>query len=276
MDYRLQYGSDFHLKAGDSNFSALLEPSAPDLALCGDIGDPFSDVYAAFLGWCSPRWAHVFVIAGNHEYFTQDPLVDMAETERQIRRVCHGAGPNVVFLQKEVYFLPAQGVAIMGTTLWSAPELRRWDKMSDEFIGAPGSRGEYNAIFKKDEYTGRRRPLHPSDITALSLNQSSWIRRTLNSTWGAVDGWRVIVLTHYLPTYALNPDSFRHHPLRSCYALEMEDMFKSPVRVWICGHSHTAQRIEYDNGCIVTLNPYGYKKEQGRNGFTRAAVIKLS
>ena len=273
MDYRLQYGSDFHLKADGPDFSTLLVPVAPDLALCGDIGDPFSDVYAAFLGWCSAQWRRVFVITGNHEYFTENPLIDMNETERHIRTVCAKAGPNIVFLQKEVYFIPEHGVAIMGTTMWSTPELRRWDMMSYKFIGAPGLRGEYNAIFKKDEYTGRRRPLHPSDITALSLNQTSWLRRTLNSTWGAVDGWRVIVLTHYLPTYRLNPESYKHHTLRSCYAVEMEDLFKKPVRAWVCGHSHTAQHIDYDSGCVVTLNPFGYKKEQGRNGYKPNAVV---
>jgi Calcineurin-like phosphoesterase len=272
--YMLQYGSDFHLTEKSPPFSLLLEPSAPDLALCGDLGDPFSDVYGQFLQWCSRRWERVFVIAGNHEYFVSESTVDMAATEAQIRRTCEAAGPNVIFLQKGTFLIPSHKVVVLGTTLWSTPELRRWDTMSEDFLGSPGSRGEYRAIFKDDEYTGKRRPLHPSDITAISQNQIAWLRRQLHPTWGTIpEGWRVIVLTHYLPTYRLNPPTYKDHKWRSCYALSMDELLKEPVVAWICGHSHTAQTLRFDTGCLVTLNPFGYEHEAGNNGFSRRKSV---
>jgi hypothetical protein len=272
----LQYGSDFHLNTESPPFSILIEPAqgAHALALCGDLGDPFSGLYSDFLRWCSIHWPLVFVIAGNHEYFVKDSRIGMADTEARIRQVCVAAGPNVVFLQQNMYLIEKYKIAVLGTTMWSTPELRRWSSMSEDFLGNPGSRGEYNAMFKNDEYTGQRRPMHPSDVTELSLRQSSWLRTSLNMTWGSIpEGYRAIVLTHYLPTFKLNPPQYKDHKWRSCYAQAMDDMMKEPVVAWLCGHSHSAQTLRFDTGCLVSLNPLGYKREAGKNGYSRRATV---
>jgi hypothetical protein len=272
--YVLQYGSDFHLDSKSPPFSLLIEPACPDLALCGDLGNPFSQIYSDFIHWCARRWTRVFVIAGNHEYFVKDSAIGMNDTEAQIRSVCAAAGGNVIFLQKDLYFIESHKLVIAGATLWSTPELRRWSQMSADFLGNPGVRGEYNAIFKHDEYTDEMRPLHPSDITEISVNQVTWLRGALNSAWGSIpEGWRVIVLSHYLPTYKLNQPRFADHPLRSCYSNAYDDLLQKPVVAWVCGHSHTAKTLRFDTGCLVTLNPLGYEKEAGKNGYRRRATI---
>ena len=274
MPYSLQYGSDFHLKENNNvTFDSLLSPDAPDLALCGDIGDPFSEVYGQFLKWCSNHWRRVFLVPGNHEYFTKDAQIGMGETLAQIRRLCVSAGNNVYCLQKDVFYIPDEQIAIVGTTMWSTPDVRHWDVMTEGFIGSPGSRGEYKAIYTADEYTGLRRPLHPSDIMSISVNQTAWIQKTLQQLKHG--GWRCIVLTHYLPTHDLNDARFLEHSLKSCYAVEMKEFFKTPVVAWICGHSHTAKMLQYDTGVRVMLNPYGYGPEHETNGFRRDAVLKL-
>ena len=271
MPYSLQYGSDFHLKDNKTvAFEDLLKPVALDLALCGDIGDPFSTIYGDFIQWCAKRWQRVFVIAGNHEYFTDDKKIGIYETQSRIRTTCLAAGSNVHFLQKEVHLIEEEGIAVIGTTMWSVPDLRHWDKLCDSFIGTPGSRGEYNAIFMPDEYTGVSRPMHPSDITRISIEQSTWIRKTLREL--EERGWRVIVLTHYLPTHDLNDARFTNHSLRSCYAVEMKDLFTKPVVAWICGHSHTARKLHYNTGVDVMLNPFGYKQDHGSNGYRANAT----
>ena len=270
MSYSIQYTSDLHLD-GSVAFETLLKPVANDLALCGDIGDPFSEIYERFLRWCSRSWSRIFLISGNHEYFNSKGT--MKDTEQRIRSLC--LNTNIVFLQKEAFFLAEHKIVIIGLTLWSQPDLRRWDQLSSGFIGDPGSRGEYKAIFKPDEYTGALRPLHPSDITQIHLEHREYLKKALNSTWGIVpDGWSVIVLTHHMPTYLLNQNEFRDHPLNSCYASNLDALIKPPIQAWICGHSHSPASLLFGCYVFVTLNPYGYKG-QAKEKYSSTASIRF-
>lgn len=279
-NYTLQFASDLHLDpSGGSVFDSLLKPVAKDLALCGDIGDPWSAVYMDFLAWCSVRWERVFLLAGNHEYFTEGPATwgsadkTYSGVEAEIRRVA-SRHSNVFFLQEEVYLIDSVKIAIVGATLWTAPALRRWDKMSGSVIGdGPGCRGEYSSIYKRDEYTGKLRTFHPSDITSLYVRQSQFLSRYLNSSWGGVPAdYRVIVLTHHLPSLTVVPDEHRDSTLVSCYATALDGLLKEPVVAWICGHSHRGRHIQLDSGCLLALNPLGYKSDQGVSGYSPVAT----
>jgi len=271
--YRLQYASDLHLKPGSAPFNVLIEPVAPDLALCGDIGDPFSPIYADFIKWTATRWTRVFIIAGNHEYFSENPHILMEDVENQIRLIAEKSGPNVIFLQKEIYTIESHKILIVGATLWSTPSLRHWDLLVDGFIGSPGFRGEYKAIHKLDEYSGLARLIHPSDIIDFCNNHIAFLQNTLHPTWGKVpDGWRVIVLTHHLPTYELNA-AHSSNVLKSCYAVALDNLIKEPVVAWLCGHSHKAGVLRNKSGTLTALNPLGYKKELLTSGYSRKACI---
>lgn len=276
-NYKLQYVSDIHLEKGYLPFSDLIEPDAPDLALVGDIGDPYSQVYADFLKWCSLRWARIFLLTGNHEYFTDVPKPDrtVEKIDEHIHRLCTKISPNIYFLQKGVYLIQEHKVAVLGATLWSAPDLRHWDKLVTGFIGDPGSKGEYNAIFKPDEYTGLMRPYHPTDITALHMDHKCFISKELGPYAEVVPSdYRVIVLSHHMPTYSLNKPEYIDHPLKSCYASPLDYLMKEPLVAWICGHSHDPMSLRYDTGTLVTLNPVGYKN-QSKKEFSRNATITV-
>ena len=280
-NYSLQFASDIHLEYFVPPFEQILTPKAQDLALIGDIGSPYEPVYLDFLRWCAQRWGRVFVLAGNHEYFTKSPAEwngterTLSTVDAQIRKVCSAAGKNVIFLQEDAYFIEQHRIAVIGATLWTSPDLRRWDQLGPSVVGdGPGCRGDYADIYMRDEYTGKLRNAHPSDITRLNTQHSAVIRRFLNQDWGKIpEGWRVVVLTHHLPTKALNPPEFANHPLNSCYACSMDDLFKKPVVAWLSGHSHRARDLRIDTGCLLALNPYGYKHEQGRTSYVQTSHI---
>jgi len=46
--YTLQYASDLHIDAESPPFHMLIEPVATELAILGDIGNPFSQLYKDF------------------------------------------------------------------------------------------------------------------------------------------------------------------------------------------------------------------------------------
>ncbi len=67
---QIQLASDLHLeKNSNIPFDQLIKPSAPWLALCGDIGYCEQEIYQNFIKWVSTKFEKVFVIAGNHEYY---------------------------------------------------------------------------------------------------------------------------------------------------------------------------------------------------------------
>ena len=40
------------------------------LCLCEDIGYPHTKIYKWFITWCSEHFTKVFIITGNHEYYS--------------------------------------------------------------------------------------------------------------------------------------------------------------------------------------------------------------
>ena len=72
---RIQYISDLHLEYNTqsvipgtalSEYDDLLVPTAPILALLGDIGDPDNPSLEHFLQWATARWSQVLYVTVNH------------------------------------------------------------------------------------------------------------------------------------------------------------------------------------------------------------------
>ena len=269
--FKIQYASDLHLDDESPPFEMIMDPVAPNLALCGDIGNPFSKIYYNFLKWCKTHWTGVFLIAGNHEYFTKDVTTTMDNTEKRIQEICSELG--IFFLQKGVYRDDTHKLLIVGCTLWSSPDIRKWDRITDGFIGDPGTRGDYKLINKYDEYTNKSRKLHPSDIIEINRDHVAFLEKVLRRA--KLDEFRVLVLTHHLPSSILVDPKHKGNPLSSCYANNLDYLLKEPVVAWICGHSHTGVSVRNNAGTLCTMNPHGYKSEVLTSGYTRTALMTI-
>lgn len=65
--------SDIHIEFSQSPILSSPEPRLNFLFLVGDIGIPSKDEkYEKFLLDCASKFEKVFVIAGNHEYYTSE------------------------------------------------------------------------------------------------------------------------------------------------------------------------------------------------------------
>ena len=254
MSFQLQYISDIHLEHHDKNNegylvpSMFLKPSASYLALCGDIGNPDLPTYEALLRWCSKSYKLVFLVAGNHEFYNyrSSQKSDMDTRLQKIRTMC-SAYNNIIFLNRDTYYLPEYNLRILGCTLWSDTSSGDEEKIIMYMNDA------------RNILVDGETPFLPTKMTELHHIDRDWINDELAKAREKNES--VIVLTHYLPSYQLIHEKYQGHPLNMCFASNCEDLLQEPVKVWICGHSHTGMKVNLF-GVQCLMNPYGYPGER--------------
>jgi len=113
---RLQFVSDLHLNLRPKEtFETMLVPTAPILALLGDIAPVRDPNLRQFLEWCSQRWETVLYVPGNEELIHRDYSVDTAV--KNLKVVC-SRFPNVHVMDKDT-FVSDDGIIVIGCTFWS-------------------------------------------------------------------------------------------------------------------------------------------------------------
>lgn len=110
--FSLQYISDIHLEKINIIPYKQLNPISNNIALLGDIGNPFTQVYKDLLKHVSTNFDNVFLISGNHEYYFNSIL----NTNNQISEVANSFN-NVHFLNNTS--ISVNNYNIIGSTLWS-------------------------------------------------------------------------------------------------------------------------------------------------------------
>lgn len=264
--FQIQYVSDIHLEhhdkynEGQITPSMFLKPSAPYVALCGDIGIPELKAYETFVHWCSENFEKVFLVAGNHEYYTyRCPIKnDIATKQKKIRDLVEQYS-NVHFLECDSYLLQEYNIRILGCTLWSDTSHGDEEKI---ILGMNDSRN----IYEKGQD-----PLLPRQMAAYHFAQKEWLNKEIKSAVNKQEN--ILILTHYLPSFQLIAEKYAGNPFNTCFASNCEDLLRAPVKAWICGHSHAGVHKEI-SGVQLCMNPYGYPGERvdTRN---RAQILTL-
>lgn len=290
---KIQYLSDIHLETHNhtskSLFEKILKPSAPYLALCGDIGYPGAQLYEPFLEYCSKNFEHVFYIAGNHEFYndmksikflktkkyieksvTEDELRrlslrfsrDTQETRTQkIREICQQF-PNIHFLDKETFIIPDTNIIVVGCTLWSKLDMN--PHMLPQF-------NDFHRICEDKDTL-----LMPKTYNDWNVEHVEFLCSTLIKLHDDSPDLKVLVLTHHCPTYDIIVDKYLEDPdnMNSFFAnKDLVNPFGKNVKAWICGHTHGCKEIDV-NGTVVATNTFGYEWET-IDGFKPDAIIEF-
>jgi hypothetical protein len=131
----LQIASDLHLEfglEGGRTFADILTPSAPVLALLGDIGiltdAEHQAAYRRLVHWCCERFEAVLLVTGNHEYYNQgshgvgrggaSTCTTKEAVDRGLVAMCTSYD-NLYLLNSDEGAMDINGVLVLGTTLWS-------------------------------------------------------------------------------------------------------------------------------------------------------------
>jgi predicted phosphodiesterase len=203
------------------------------LALLGDIGNPMNDGYQDFIISLSDHYKKILVIAGNHEYYSGEP---MEIINQKIEDVCNSRA-NIEFLNNKTTVLP-NGQVVIGSTLWShippehAEEVNR--KLND-----------YHQIH--DFSIELNNELHERSV--------EFIQKELSQI-NANDN--VVVLTHHSPL--LNGTSYPKYentPTNHAFSTDLLHLINHPINVWAFGHTHYQVDMMVNDVQILS-NPIGY------------------
>ncbi|QIN54180.1 metallophosphoesterase [Cedratvirus kamchatka] len=250
----IQAVSDLHLEFHTTLSFLKLTPCANYLALCGDVGSPALPLYREFISWCSERWKKVFLVAGNHEYYSARETVP--EIKEKIKGIVSNF-PNVYFLDDQG--MEVDGFRIYGTTLWSEVENKRFirDNMND-----------YRRInIKENHYTKNISLQDMLDMHKVCLEK---LKEEISTC--AKISHTLVILSHYLPSYQCIDDKYKNNACNSAYASNLEDLIRPPVVLWLYGHSHQAKEVEINSVPCIS-NPLGYPGE--KTGFCDHRIISV-
>jgi predicted phosphodiesterase len=205
---RFHYISDLHLEKRVDFPRHLSFCKNIPLFLAGDIGNVYKSNYKDFLHIASAGSKHVFLVAGNHEYHTQNTF---EEVNYQIEALCSQIG-NITFLNKKA--VQYEGYTVVGATLWThSPSY---------------------GISPRRALENKRHRLDVSFIERAMQKQDKVIVVTHH-----LPSYKLIV-----PGYANNP-SFRDILFR--WASHSDHLIKPPLQSWICGHTHLALKTSINN-----------------------------
>jgi len=224
------YISDIHLEKYSRdkfrNVKLLEDKKITDtLFLAGDIGNPFEENYQEFLRICSYRYENIFLMSGNHEYWNK---YGIEKTDEEIRK---NLPSNIFYVKNSI--VEMENAFVLGCVLWS------------HIIGKEGvGKGDDNILF-------RGQPLKQKGLNELHRKDVIFLE---NSLFNLLDtNKKVIVLTHFAPSYQMCIPKYQKSPFRNRFYTNLEHLISNPITQWICGHSHSTITRTI-NGVPVSIN----------------------
>lgn len=267
---RCYYLSDLHLEA--RQFGMAL-PKGDVLIIAGDLCharclDPArTDRYSIeqrgrakrVIDEALRKFAHVLLIAGNHEHY--DGVFE--DTAELLRRHL----PGVTVLDNEA--VEIDGLRFFGSTLWS--DLSHHNEA--EVTAIRKGMGEYFFVKTRGDPDQPLAKLRPADTHR--AHEIAWAR--LREAVTAEPHRQTVVVTHHAPSrLGLNP-RFAGNGLDPAYASNLDDEITAfdNVPVWVHGHTHIAKTYRIGR-TTVRSNALGFAAKGGAApGFSVKAHFEI-
>ncbi|KAI1352586.1 Ser/Thr protein phosphatase superfamily [Xylaria sp. FL0043] len=264
----LQVISDIHLESPKAYDIFEITPKAPYLALLGDVGYVSHEQgYFDFLRRHLLKFRTIFLVLGNHEPWhstwdaTKEAVRGFERKISQERQSSAGLG-EIVLLDRAIYHIKEEAeesVAIIGCTLFSRVPAQSIEAVSfgvnDFYRIENWTVEEHNAMFEGD---------------------LQWLNEQVLS----LRGNKIVVLTHYSPTFDERTTDPKHRasPIHAGFASDLSNSLvwlSGDVAVWAFGHTHfNCDYVDERTGKRVVTNQRGYYFSQSL-GFDEDKVIEL-
>lgn len=263
---KFQYISDIHLEFLKK--IPKIEKLANNLCLLGDIGHPTSKIYNQFIKECSLNYKNVFLLYGNHCYYSK------TNTMTELEELTKSFPDNVYFLNNKRVFIDKNDnvydnvtdnvdkdndkeknvIKIIGATLWSDIKYDISYYINDYYM------------IKTD--SGKLTPYESSELFRQS---KKFILDELNN-----DTTKTILLTHHGANDICNSIHYKDSPLKSAFVTNIPELLEfKHLYACINGHTHASINEEINNIKFLS-NCYGYPNENKKIvNYNKDAILEI-
>ncbi|CZR51159.1 probable Ser/Thr protein phosphatase superfamily [Phialocephala subalpina] len=262
----IQIISDLHLEAPKSYDLFEIIPTAPCLALIGDIGCVKDPEYFSFLERQLYKFKTVFLILGNHEPYhsnwaTVKQRIRQFEEEISVKHSARNLG-LFVFMDQTRYDI-SPNITLLGCTLFSNVLPSQTESVSfglNDFYHIEGWAVE--------------------DHNRAHIADLGWLNAQVKSITETEPGRKITILTHYSPTTSSEAIDPMHSQskISSGFSTDLSGELcwtNEVVQVWAFGHTHfNCDLIEESTGKRVLTNQRGYYFSQSA-GFDASMCIEM-
>ncbi|KAL2008809.1 hypothetical protein VTN00DRAFT_7003 [Thermoascus crustaceus] len=220
-------------------------PKAPYLILAGDIGRLCDyDSYQLFLQRHCAQFRRVFLVLGNHEFFTL-----RAEALEKVDRLQRdpALSEKLTVLNRMRIDIEDSKVTVLGCMLQTRIDLSAKDIVTKKV-------GDSRHV--RDWTVEDHNAEHEVDV--------NWLKKQLAILKQEAPDRKVLVVTHYAPTfYKTSNPVHAESPLRTAFCTELlgGEARSWPgignVRYWVFGHTHWCTEFRI-GGITVVANQRGY------------------
>ncbi|KAF8310405.1 hypothetical protein DL93DRAFT_2062114 [Clavulina sp. PMI_390] len=271
----IQIMSDLHLEFGTQYQDFDVTPSAPILALVGDIGRAVDDAFFVWLRKMLRKFEAVLLVMGNHEFYGSSYVKSSSSADADKTTPQLG---EFVFLDRRSWSPPQNpNLVILGCTLWSELDPANVPSISQQLNDFYQINGMTTGLF---DY------LHERDC--------QWLEAQLNTltappppsssqgdTSGAAAKKTVVVMSHHAPYDHGTANPVYEVPenlTRSGFSSDLSKpaagvnlrgasrtrgpLVRSPVHTWVYGHTHWSSDTTVE-GVRIVSNQRGYIQADG-------------
>lgn len=237
--------SDLHLEVGQQYQTFDFPVAGNFLILAGDIGRLTDyEGYRVFLERQVQRFAKVFLVLGNHEFFELGYEEGISKAEQLSQEP--SLQDKLVLLNQQVWVDETSGAIIMGCTLWSSVPDSARDMVESKV-------SDYKKIsgWSVDKHNQRH------------AKEAAWLGSELASLSNArahvVGGRDVLVVTHHAPSLTgTSAPEHANNPWTPAFATDLlPGLNTDRVKTWVFGHTHHTTELFCD-GVRLVANQRGY------------------
>lgn len=249
---KIQLLSDTH------DFDYIINEHADVIVHAGDFSNNMNGAMQ-FIKQCQALHKDFVFVLGNHDYY--DTNIDQTVDFLIQNYPQHFLSPKNP--------IKIQGYTFVGGTLFSnfranrltTDQIEIWQqhqKIAQDWV----------LDFKKIRSGQQDEVLTPQDYVA-------YFDACLAHILQYKDQDKVVVVTHFPPHLACLDPFWGNHPATSLLnPYFINDLEITGFKTWLCGHTHTAVDTVVE-GCRLVINPLGYAREHGNNGYRADLIIEV-
>jgi predicted phosphodiesterase len=245
----MQIASDLHIEYNTDLIPDPLRyftPTSNTLILAGDVGSLYKiDQLYGFLFKVCNLYKNVIYVPGNHEYYHVKgyKYLSMKVLSERLESIGTRIRNLTILNNKSIQLTGDDNkpVIVLGSTLWS-------DLLTD-----------------LPKYIVRINGMTTSRYIEMHKRSVGYIHRI--TQWCKLKGVRLIIVTHYPPTYKIlngkiRPNGTLQKKLGSLYASHLEKLITPTVDTWVSGHVHVNFDYVTSGGTRMTSNQVGKPRDK--------------